>query len=73
MYIIINSTSKTEVNHSGSYPINYIEDLLNKGDKLIVISLYSNTIKVPKLVNHGHYEEWSMDEYDLPSSWTKQD
>ena len=64
MYIIINKTSSDTTVSYGDFPICYIEDFLNRGDKLIVISLYSNTIKTPYLVDviDGN-NEWLWDEY----------
>tara|TARA_R110000868_G_C10717827_1_gene750536 strand:+ start:56 stop:292 length:237 start_codon:yes stop_codon:yes gene_type:complete len=65
MYIIINNTTRERLSHEGNYPGNYIEDLLNKGDDVIVISLYSNTIKIPQLEVINGLNEWSNKEYSL--------
>ena len=47
MYIIINKTKGTKNALEGDFPSNYLEERLEEGDDLIVISTYSNTIKVP--------------------------
>jgi hypothetical protein len=65
MYIIINNTTRERLSYEGNYPGNYIEDLLNKGDDVIVISLYSNTIKIPQLEVINGLNEWSNKEYSL--------
>ena len=61
MYIVINSTKRTSKIVTGSFPIDEIELMLNNGENLIIISLYSNTIKVPY-----HDGEWDYYEYQLP-------
>lgn len=68
MYIIINKTAKSIDRIIGDWPDKYLNLMLNKGDKLIVISLYSNTIKVPssQSVNWDSTIEWKWDEYELP-------
>ena len=65
MYIIINNTTRERFTHEGNYPGNYIEDLLNNGNDVIVISLYSNTIKIPQLEVINGINEWSNKEYSL--------
>lgn len=47
MYYILNQTQKNFITHKGDWPEEHLQDLLKKGDKIIVISTYSNTIKVP--------------------------
>ena len=60
MYIIINNTSKTKWTHEGQFPD--LDDLLNRGDDIIIISLYSNTIKVP----YKEYDDnWGWKDYSL--------
>jgi hypothetical protein len=58
MYIVINKTENSSYTVEGSFPC--LEHLLNRGDKLIVVSLYSNTVKVPyQIDDHGSVEwEW---------------
>jgi hypothetical protein len=60
MYIIVNKTKNTIVNYSGNFS-NLDEDL-EQGDLIIVISTYSNTIKVP--IKKASYWEWI--DYKLP-------
>ena len=63
MYTIINKTKNTAISHDGSWPSEYLEHRLNDGDKLIVISSYSDTIKVPYLNEIG---EWDWENYNIP-------
>lgn len=69
MYIIINNTTKHTDCISGDFPAKAVESMLNKGEKFIVISIYSDTIKVPRSwsVNWDSTVEWEWDEYKLPS------
>ena len=65
MYIVINKTRNKTVRHSGNFPDMYEE--LERGDKIIIISLYSNTIIVPFIEDVEHGENiWSYEEYPLP-------
>ena len=64
MYTIINKTKNTTINHSGDWPLQYLEDLLNAGDKLIVLSTYSNTIKIPYLEVLNGENEWCFEDYN---------
>ena len=62
MYIIKSYLEK-DVIHKGDWPYQYILKELMKGKKLIVISTYSNTIKVPTLeYDHGKpiVETWEV-------------
>ena len=63
MYIIINKTRQSKIVHKGSWPGNYLEKMLDKGDKVIVISHYSNTIKVPYSVECNGIKEWEWEDY----------
>ena len=64
MYIIINSTKKTTTTSKGGW--RDLDEDLNNGDDIIVISLYSNSIKVPyKQVSRGIIE-WEWNDYNLP-------
>ena len=71
MYIIINNTTNTKTSVEGNFPSTYLEDRLEQGDDLIVISHYSNTIKVPFInEEYGSYDtksgfEWGYKEYPL--------
>lgn len=60
MYIIVNKTKNTIVNYSGNFPD--LDEYLEQGDLIIVISTYSNTIKVP--MQTTSYWEWI--DYKLP-------
>ena len=59
MYIIVNKTTGKNIKYEGHFPGNILDEMLDKGDKLIVISLYSNTIKVPK----REYDHWSYEDF----------
>jgi hypothetical protein len=64
MYIIINNTDNTQRKYKGNYPYNYIENLLDNNNDIIVISIYSNTIKVPKGFNIlNGIKEYNWTEY----------
>lgn len=67
MYIIVNNTNNSFSKYEGSWPMEYIEDLLDKNNDIIVISLYSNTIKVPvgfDILNG--IKEYNWKEFKLP-------
>ena len=64
MYIIINKTKNSTIKHEGDFPI--LDDLINEGDKIIVISKYSNTIKVPVLEVVNGVKEWDWEDYPFP-------
>ena len=64
MYIIINKTKNSTIKHEGDFPI--LDDLLNEGDKIIIISKYSNTIKVPVLEIINGVKEWEWEDYNIP-------
>lgn len=56
MYIIINKTTETTRTTTGSFP--ELDHWLNEGHELFVISLYSNTIKVPYAEVYNGITEW---------------
>jgi hypothetical protein len=67
MYLIINKTTKETLSHKGNWPYSYVESLLDKDDDFIVISLYSNTVKIPcgyKELNSIKDYQWK--EFPLP-------
>jgi len=47
MYLLINKTAGTTQRIIGGYPLNTVDALLDAGQDIIVISLYSNTVKIP--------------------------
>jgi hypothetical protein len=61
MYIVINKTKKTTWKIKNGFP--NMEKYLNDGDKIIIISLYSNTIKVPYAVKENGIVDWKWEEY----------
>lgn len=74
MYIIINKTKNTTTTISGNYPSQLVTELIVNNNQFIIISLYSNTIKVPTVVNDGDDEETSINwkEYPLPLKFLSQ-
>lgn len=72
MYKIINKTSKENSTHTGHFPLRIAIELLEKGDDIIIISGYSNTVKVPYLNkdtnNYGETKsshDWEFKSYSL--------
>lgn len=65
MYIVINKTTHTRVEIEGSFPDLSVQ--LNKGHRVIIISLYSNTIKVPYLVEDNGLRYWEWENYPVES------
>jgi hypothetical protein len=65
MYIIINNTTKSYTKCEGNWPIDILEKQLNKGDRVIVISFYSNTIKVPYSVEYNGNIEWEWESFSF--------
>jgi hypothetical protein len=65
MYLIINKTKNTNIKCVGNFPGNMLEEWLNEGDKIIVISTYSNTIKVPYSVYSNGETEWEYEDFPL--------
>jgi hypothetical protein len=63
MYIVINKTKNTTTEYSGVWP--NLDEVLNQGDKIIVISTYSNTIKVPYKEELNGNVEWAWESFSL--------
>ena len=66
MYIIHNKTKNTSWKLDGSWPEESIDKMLQNGDRVIVISLYSDTIKVPYYIEHNGVKEWEWESFTLP-------
>lgn len=67
MYIIINKTKKTQEYNEGDFmSIIGLTEKLNTGEDIIIISLYSNTIKVPISRTLNGEVEWEWNDYTLP-------
>ena len=63
MYLIINKTKQSITKHTGSFPD--VDSLLEKGDRIIIISTYSNTIKVPYFIEYCGIKEWEWEDFPL--------
>lgn len=66
MYVIINKTQNKTVYKEGNFPDMYEE--LERGDDIIIVSLYSNTIKIPYIDHeqNGYGENiWEWKEYRM--------
>ena len=65
MYTIINKTQKKNFKVVGDWPADTVETMLCNGDDIIVISTYSNTIKVPvyDIMSNTHAWNWEDFEY----------
>lgn len=69
MYIIVNRTTRKNTSYT-DWPLDKLIELLEKGDDLIIISKYSNTIKIPYLdLESNNYGEtkssrnWEFKDY----------
>jgi hypothetical protein len=63
MYTIINKTQGKNFISIGNWPMDVIYSMLNNGDDIIVISSYSNTIKIPVGFGTEYEDEWEFKEY----------
>lgn len=69
MYKIINSTTGVTTVVEGNFPSALIIAMLENGDDLIIVSTYSNTIKVPYIGENINYNatnsgyDWEFKEY----------
>ena len=74
MYIVINQTVRKEFRFTdGHWPETVIEYMLDKGDDLIVISTYSNTIKIPGGLSEKFEGEREWKEYRYSPDMLKQE
>lgn len=55
-YLLITKEDSYEV--TGGWPVNIIMNLLEKYDEIIVVSLYSNTIKYVRLIDNYGEHTW---------------
>lgn len=68
MYIIINETTGKNFCRKGNFPTVEMERMLNNGEDVIIVSLYSNTIKIPYIDHsqNGYGENvWEWKEYKM--------
>lgn len=66
MYTIINKTKGKNFISIGDWPMDIIYSMLNNGDDIIIISTYSNTIKIPVGIIDEYTGEWEFKEYKYP-------
>ena len=71
MYTVINKTDNTSTKYTGNFPYSKLVELLENDKDIIVVSTYSNTIKVPYLdMDSNNYGEtksskdWLFKDYD---------
>lgn len=57
MYIFKFKDRRPDVKISGNFPSEYAQQLWNDNVKFIIISTYSNTIKVPRKGEYDSYDE----------------
>lgn len=78
MYIIINATKRETYRYYGNFPDTACEEMLDKGEDVIFISLYSNTVKVPRALSDEHVQayrldsKWEWTNFSLPKELMKQ-
>ena len=65
MYTVINKTKRKDFQFTGNWPNDIIEYMLDNGDDIIVISTYSNTIKVPAGFNADYEDQREWKEYNF--------
>ena len=65
MYKILNRTTGKIINVEGDWPDTLITKLLNEDNDIIVISFYSNTIKIPFEIDgvNTNDRDWNWKEY----------
>lgn len=67
MYIILDRTNNVTYKHEGNYPYDVILSMLQEGSNIIIISTYSNTIKIPQLeIENGIEQLGECKEYTFP-------
>ncbi len=76
MYTVINKTTKTSTNYKGNFPYRLLVELLENDNDIIVISTYSNTIKIPYLEmdsnNYGETKsskDWLFKDYNYSTEY----
>ncbi len=54
-YIVINATTKETKFQQGSFNFGYLQPLVRKGHVIMIVSLYSNSIKTPYIDEYGDF------------------
>jgi len=67
MYKIINKTTGVTEIHKGDFPNEYLEKLLFEEQRIIVISYYSRTIKVPYVKIESCQVTWDWEDFPFPT------
>ena len=62
-YLVVDKTNNTSFKHKGDFP--NLEEILNRGDDIIVLSYYSNTIKIPFKVTLSGVIDWEWKEFKM--------
>ena len=72
-YYIINRTTGSTAAHKGSWPGSALDTLIGLGNDIIVVSTYSNTIKIPtdQFETTEGDMSYNWKEYKLPAELTK--
>ena len=67
MYKILNRTTGKVTNVEGNWPDTLVTQLLTENNDIIVISLYSNTVKIPVEINgiNTNDRDWDWKEYRM--------
>lgn len=63
MYVIINKTRNKTIYYEGNFPD--MNEELERGDDIIIVSLYSNTIKIPYKTQMYYEDVWEWKEYKM--------
>ena len=65
MYYIVNKTRNKIFTCKGSFPITILDRMLKEQENLIVISTYSNTVKVPYELEENGTIYWDWEDYPI--------
>ena len=67
MYKILNRATGIVTNVEGNWPDTLVTQLLTENNDIIVISLYSNTVKIPFEIvgNTTNDRDWDWKEYRM--------
>lgn len=63
MYIIINNTNGSKQTIEGNWPSQLVDELVLNGNDIIIISKYSNTIKIPYIKEENGIKEVEIKQF----------